>query len=245
MAKDEKVIGNITYYGIATYQDVNDKANEDIFDSDAYYLKQCLTKEVADTKKVIKYTGSATDGKALLKYKDISFSQNTIYVEIKNNSVDYYFTWLEVTIIYSLSTSEEGWPYRENVYIGEVSSRETETKQITDHRDKWPMLVHTSSELSLSININGYINPQNPYYDINGTNVIFNVETLTGTTKTGVTKQLGGKVDSSGKVDFTLTLTEGLIISTVNNKITHDLVPPKAVTTFWPIGATKLKFTYG
>lgn len=244
MARNEKTLDNgITYYGIATYEDVNYKADNEIFDSETYYLKKCLTKEVAATKNVIRYTGSATDNKALLKYKDISFAQNTIDVEIINNSYDYYFTGLEVTITYSLSTSEAGWPYTENTYIGQVS-KETKTKQIIDHRDKWPMSVHTSSELSLSINIKGYITPQDPYYNVSGMYVVFDVETLTGAIKTGKTITLMGKVNSVGGFNFTQTLKEGLIISLINNKITYTLQEPKNVTNFWPTTATKLRFTY-
>lgn len=93
MAKDKVTHNKIEYFGIATYQDVNDTIGYNTFTGDT---SQCLSDTVANTKNFIGYPGKPTKTGKLLAFVNLDLLKKVKLTIKTNNTYGIKFNWIKI-----------------------------------------------------------------------------------------------------------------------------------------------------
>lgn len=221
MAKDEKTIGNITYYGIATRRDINKLLNSEEF---APPFDQCLSKGLAATCTTIKVTDTDPNPGKLLRYNSIELANRTITLKIYNNSA-YSLTLYSISIKFTI----DGVIYEQSpdVRADTVAPRDTKNITITNYREKVPM--QDNATLQLSIDCFYYDKPSGAatvQFYVPGSNNKFDIF-------------IGPYTNT--EIDASKTLTNSGYMASVNNKYEWQWIK-KEINTYWLATATEIQF---
>ena len=229
----------IEYFGIATYEEVNDLIGQDFFPSNEWL--RCLSKDVADKCDLIKYTDTDTNGGKLLRYDSIEIAQKTITLRLLNMSYDYAvyihsfsFTFKDMNT--GLEQTETSVP-NETIILEPHGGESEQNLIIKNYRDMAVPKIGAPLNVTLKLSI------MYTFYSYYPQLSLPTMSTVQFLGNGGKSIKINCQKDNYGQFGFTdKTLTDSGYWTTVSginqfNYITEEINP------CWPLGATKI--TYG